>query len=158
ALVMPSTLSILVNVFDKAEQRRAISVWSAVATTGLMAGPALGGLLLDHYFWGSVFVVNVPLVLLALLAAALLLPESRQDRPGPPDLLGALLSTAGMSALAWAVISLPGRGWSAATAGALALATGVLAAFGLRQARLAYPMIPVRIFRDRNFTGAALSV
>src|SRR6267143_4840082 len=105
ALIMPSTLSILGDVFpDPAERTRAIAIWAAMAAVGIALGPVLGGLLLVHYGWGSIFLVNVPVVVAALVGGALLLPKSRDPAPGRMDLIGSALSIATLMTLVFAVI------------------------------------------------------
>ncbi|WP_309139911.1 MFS transporter [Nocardia cyriacigeorgica] len=95
ALIMPSTLSILITVFDEAERPRAIAAWSAVPVVGMVGGPVLGGVLLDHFWWGSVFILNVPIVVLAIIAALALMPESAPDdaRESITDALAVALNT-----------------------------------------------------------------
>ncbi|MER5424786.1 MFS transporter [Streptosporangium roseum] len=109
ALIMPSTLSILITVFDDAERRKAMAAWSAVAMLGLVGGPVLGGVLIVWFWWGAVFLINVPIAVPAIVAAPALMPESK----GPwskPDPLGAILSVVGMTALVWTIIELPHHG------------------------------------------------
>ncbi len=157
AFLMPGTLSILTTVFDDSERKKAIAIWSSVLTLGALGGPAFGGLLLQHFWWGSVFLVNIPIAVLGIVAALAVIPESR----GPasrPDVPGACLSTAGMTALVWGVISLGKDGWSAHAVGAFAGAAVVLAAFAVWERRVAEPMVPMSLFRDRNFGGASLSI
>ncbi|MEC3957609.1 MFS transporter [Nocardia sp. CDC153] len=155
ALIMPSTLSILITVFDAAERRRAMAVWGAVSMLGLVGSPLLGGVLISHFWWGAIFLINVPIVGLAVVAALVLMPEST----GPwrrPDPLGAVLSVAGMTALVWTIIELPRNGiHSAAT-----LATGSVAVVGLVgfvawENHTPEPMVPLGLFRDRDFTGGS---
>ncbi|MFD1544789.1 MFS transporter [Nonomuraea guangzhouensis] len=153
ALIMPSTLSILITVFDDEERRKAMAAWSAVAMAGLVGGPVLGGALIAWFWWGSVFLINVPVAALAIVAALVLMPESK----GPwsrPDPLGAILSASGMTALVWTIIELP-HGLSVP---ALALAVGALIGFVLWELRTAYPMVPLRLFRDRVFSGGSFSL
>ena len=158
AFLMPGTLSILTTVFDEAERKKAIAVWSSVLMLGALGGPAFGGLLLQHFWWGSVFLMNIPIAVLGIVAALVVIPESR----GPatrPDVLGALLSTAGMTALVWGVIASAKDGWSSpSTLGGFAVATVALAAFALWERRVAEPMLPLALFRNRNFGGASLSI
>ncbi|MFJ2188501.1 MFS transporter [Kitasatospora sp. NPDC087861] len=158
ALVMPSTLSILITVFDDQERPKAIAAWSAVAMLGLVGGPVLGGALIAHFWWGAVFLINVPVAVVAILAAAVLMPESK----GPwrrPDLPGMLLSMIGMTALVWSIIVLPRDGiTSPGTLGALAVAVVSLVGFGVRQVRAESPMVPLKLFRNRVFTGASFSL
>ncbi|MER5426391.1 MFS transporter [Streptosporangium roseum] len=158
ALVMPSTLSILITVFDDAERRRAMSIWSAVLMVGLVGGPVVGGALISHFWWGSVFLINIPIVIVAVTAAVAWMPESK----GPwrrADPLGAILSMAGLSALVWTVIALPQHGLAhPGTLAALAVAVVGLAGFVIWELRTPYPMVPLGLFRDRNFSGGSLSL
>ncbi|MGW4424327.1 MFS transporter [Streptosporangium sp. NPDC004631] len=158
SILMPSTLSILITVFDDGERRKAIAAWSAVAMVGVIAGPTLGGFLLEHYWWGSIFLLNVPITLVAVVAAVVLMPETRGPARGL-DPVGVLLSTAGMSALVFVVISAPGEGWSSPS---VLVAAGVavlgLGGFMLWERRAAHPMLPLELFRNRNFSGSSFSV
>ncbi|MFI7469011.1 MFS transporter [Nonomuraea sp. NPDC049646] len=153
ALIMPSTLSILITVFDEAERRKAMAVWSAVAMIGMIGGPVLGGALIAWFWWGAVFLINVPVALLAIVASLLLMPESK----GPwtkPDPLGVILSATGMSALVWTIIELPhGVSWPA-----LALTVLSLAGFVIWELRTPHPMVPLALFRDRTFSGGSFSL
>ncbi|GAA1075616.1 MFS transporter [Kitasatospora arboriphila] len=159
ALLMTSTLAVVMQLFDAEERTRAIAAWSAVSALGFAAGQPVGGLLLAHFAWGALFLVNVPVVLLGLAATRLLVPESRAPGGGPPDLLGALLSTAGTTAVVYAVVSGPEHGWASAhvllpaPAGLL-----LLAAFAHWERRTAHPMLDPAFFRDRRFTGAVTGV
>jgi MFS family permease len=125
---------------------------------GALGGPTLGGLLLEHFWWGSVFLLNIPIAVLGIIAALAIIPESR----GPasrPDLVGALLSTVGMAALVWGVISVAKDGWSSVnTVGGFVVAVVFLAGFALWERRVAEPMLPMSLFKDRNFGGASLSI
>ncbi|MUN37158.1 MFS transporter [Actinomadura litoris] len=158
AFLMPGTLSILTTVFDDKERKKAIAIWSSVLMLGALGGPVAGGLLLEHFWWGSVFLINIPIAALAVLATVLIIPESR----GPaarPDLVGALLSTVGMTALVWSVIFIPRDGWSSAKVEVgLVLAVLALVGFALWERRVAEPMLPIGLFKDRNFSGASLSI
>jgi EmrB/QacA subfamily drug resistance transporter len=158
ALLMPSTLSILFTVFPPAEQRKAMAAWSTVALTGVILGPTVGGFLLDHYWWGSIFLINVPIAILAIIAAVVLMPESR-GRARRADPVGAVLSMIGMTAIVWAIISIPAHGWTSIDVIAgLAIGVTGLAGFAGWERRIAHPMVPLRIFRDRDFSGASLSI
>jgi MFS family permease len=155
ALLMPGTMSILAQVFDEGERAKAFAIWGTTSVVGVAAGPTLGGLLLEHFWWGSAFLVNVPVTVAAVLGLLLLVPESRGPRRRP-DALGALLSTAGLSALVWAVISGPGHGWTGArTLGGLAVAAVALAAFAVWQHRNPEPMLDLRLLARPDFSGAA---
>lgn len=152
--VMPSTLSILITVFDESERRKAIAVWSSVAMVGVIAGPTVGGFLLQHYYWGSVFLLNVPIAVLAIIAAFALMPETYgETRRADP--LGVILSTAGMGGLVWAVISAPGGHFNPL---AVALSAAALLAFVLWERRNPHSMLPLGLFRDRSFSGACFSI
>ncbi len=160
ALIYPATLAILNNVFTNPRERAmAIGIWSGVSGLAVAIGPVSGGLLLAHFAWGSVFYVNVPVVIIALVAGRLLLPESRDPNAGRFDPLGALLSAAGISLLTWSIIEAPRHGWgSATTLGGIAGALAILAVFGRHQARRPDPMLDVRLFRNPRFTAASASI
>lgn len=158
ALIMPSTLSILITVFDEAERPKAIAAWSTVAMVGLVGGPVLGGVLIAKFWWGAVFLINIPIAILAIAAALVLMPESK----GPArkaDPLGMLLSVVGMTALVWTINELPKGGLShTGTVVSLAVAVAALAGFAIWELRAESPMIPVALFRNRVFTGASFSL
>src|SRR3954468_23372865 len=97
AAVMPSTLSIISNVFDPRERGRAIGVWAGSVGLAVAIGPLVGGFLLEHFWWGSVFLINVPVVVAGVIAAVVIVPESRDPRPGRIDVVGVLLSVAGLA-------------------------------------------------------------
>ncbi len=161
AFVMPATLSILTAVFPAKERAGAISAWSAIAGVGIVVGPTLGGLLLAHFYWGSVFWVNVPLVAVAIVAVCTVVPGVRGERAAGTrlDVLGAALSAAAMLAVVDAVIEGPNRGWtSAATLGELAIGVGFVAAFIYRELHVANPIINVRVFRYRAFSAASAAI
>jgi EmrB/QacA subfamily drug resistance transporter len=159
AFVMPSTLSILNAVFPPAERPRAIAAWSAVAGVGIVIGPTLGGALLSQFSWGSIFLVNVPLVALALLGVARVVPETVQRESGRLDVAGTLLSAAGLLAVVDAIIEAPSRGWGAPlTLVELAAGVGLIAAFVLWELRSSHPLIDIRVFANRAFSAASASV
>src|SRR6202050_3732844 len=147
ALRYPATLALLINVFTVAKERAtAIGIWSGVSGLAVAIGPVTGGLLLRHFAWSSVFLVNVPIVIVALAAGAWLLPESRDPKAGRFDPLGALLSIAGIGLLTYTVIEAPRHGWeSAATVGGFAGAAVLLAAFVVSQLRRRGPMVRVGV-------------
>lgn len=160
ALIMPSTLSLLTNIFtDPRERARAIGVWAAVAGGAGALGPVLGGFLLRHFSWGSVFLINVPFCLGAIVAGHFLLPRSRDESAPRLDPLGALASVAGLVVLLWAVIDAPVKGWThgsvvAAFAGGLA----ILAAFVWWELTTDHPMLDVRFFENRRFSAASAAI
>ncbi|MGV9337125.1 MFS transporter [Streptomyces sp. NPDC003688] len=163
ALLITTTLAVVMQIFEPAEQPRAIGIWAAVNSLGFAVGPLIGGFVLDHFWWGAIFLINIPVAVLGLIAVAALVPESKaapaEARGGRPDLLGALLSTVGMAALVFAVISGPHHGWTSPRV--LATAAGavlVLALFAYWESRVPEPMLDPHFFRDRRFTGAVAGV
>src|SRR5262245_3300175 len=156
AFVMPSTLSILTNVFPSRERLRAIAIWAGISGAGAAIGPLASGLLLEHYWWGSVFLVNIPIVALALGFGAVLVPRSKDRTATPLDPLGALLSIVGMSALVYAIIEGPRHGWVSAESlfgcGGAALAIGL---FLLCESTTKHPMLDLKLFKDRRFAVAS---
>src|SRR5437868_8853892 len=159
AFIMPSTLSVLTNVFPARERARAISIWAGVSGLGIAIGPITGGFLLDHFWWGSVFLVNVPIVIVALLAAKPLVPESSDPKTPPVDTLGAALSIASLVSLVWAIIEAQSRGWSSSPilVGFAAFA-GLGAAFVAWELRTPHPMLQMTFFRNRAFSGASVAI
>jgi EmrB/QacA subfamily drug resistance transporter len=159
AAIMPSTLSILTNTFPDRERAKAIAIWSGVAGLGVAFGPVVGGYLLKHFSWGSVFLVNIPFVVVAVAAGLWLVPESRDPRGSRLDPIGAVLSVIGLTTLVWAIIEAPGHGWtSASILGAFAAAAAVLGAFATWELRFESPMLPLRFFRDARFSAASISI
>jgi DHA2 family multidrug resistance protein-like MFS transporter len=156
ATIMPATLSLIRSLFpDERERARAIGIWGAAATAGAAAGPLLGGLLLEHFWWGSVFLMNVPLVAVLLLLGARLLPESRDPEPGAWDLPSVGLSLTGVVATVYAVkVAAVDGPWRADVALALVLGAAGLWLFVRRQLRLRVPLLDVRLFREPRFTAA----
>ncbi|HEY1177815.1 MAG TPA: MFS transporter, partial [Phytomonospora sp.] len=158
ALVMPSTLSILITVFDDKERRKAMSIWSSVLMVGIIGGPVFGGALIAKFWWGSVFLINVPIVIIAIVAALTLMPESKSAYR-KPDYFGALLSMVGLTALVWVIIEAPTKGLGdTSVIAALAAAVVGLTAFVVWELRTDSPMVPLSLFRNRNFSGGSLSL
>ncbi|MFC3575131.1 MFS transporter [Streptomyces yaanensis] len=156
ALVMPGTLSILVDVFPAHERPRAIAVWGSTSALGVAAGPVLGGALVAHFWWGSVFLVNLLPVTVVLLAGARLLPESAAPVPRPADPVGALLGAAAMVGLVYGAIHASGEGWtSAPVLGAFGAALVAGAAFAAWERRHATPMVDFALLRRPVFLGAS---
>ncbi len=159
AFVMPATLSILNAVFPPAERAQAIAAWSAVAGVGIVIGPTLGGLLLAHFWWGSVFLINVPLVALALAGVALAVPETAEPGGHRLDILGAVLVAGALLAGVDAIIEAPSRGWAApVTIAEAAAGLAGLAVFAWWELRTRHPLIDLRVFAVRAFSAAAASV
>ncbi|MBP2051049.1 EmrB/QacA subfamily drug resistance transporter [Streptomyces griseochromogenes] len=155
ALLMTTTLAVAMQIFAPDEQPKAIGIWSAVNALGFAAGPLIGGFLLNHFWWGAIFLINIPVAALGLVAVVALVPESKSPRGDRPDLLGALLSTIGMATLVFAIISGPGHGWtSPRVLAAAGVAVVALTAFAYWESRVEEPMLDLHFFRDRRFTGA----
>jgi EmrB/QacA subfamily drug resistance transporter len=160
ALIFPATLALLVNVFTEARQRAiAISVWAATSGLAIALGPVTGGLLLRHFWWGSVFLVNVPVIVVAMILVAWFVPTSRDTTIHRFDPVGILLSIAGITLLVWAVIEGPKNGWlSGESIAAFAVATALLTTFIVWERRSDHPMLDVSVFSNMRFTAGSLSV
>jgi EmrB/QacA subfamily drug resistance transporter len=160
ALIMPSTLAIITDMFrESSERQRAIGLWAATSGVGIALGPLIGGLLLDHFWWGSVFLLNVPVAAAGICFAIPLVPDSRNEQAKRPDVVGAAMSVAGLGLLVWAIIEAPTRTWTSArvlAAGCAGLL--VLAAFVWWERRSTHPMLELGFFRRRAFSGAVSSV
>ncbi|MEU1024118.1 DHA2 family efflux MFS transporter permease subunit [Streptomyces sp. NPDC005900] len=155
ALLMTTTLAVVVQIFDDTERVKAIGVWSTISSLGFAVGPLLGGFMLNHFWWGSIFLINVPVAVLGLLAVAKMVPESKNPRGDRPDLLGALLSTIGMASVVYAIISGPEHGWTSShVLVAAAVGVLVLGAFVLWELRIPYPMLDMHFFQNQRFIGA----
>ncbi|MEA2247133.1 MAG: hypothetical protein QOH46_1662 [Solirubrobacteraceae bacterium] len=157
AFIMPATLSLLISVFTDARERAmAIGIWAATAGLGVALGPVVGGFLLDRFWWGSIFIVNVPLCVLAIVVGRRVIPESRDVVARRIDWTGAALSGIGLIAFVWAVIEGPSKGWtSAPVVGAGAFAAVALAAFVVQQRRAIDPLLDLRLFHNPRFTAAS---
>lgn len=152
AFVMPSTLSILTNVFPTRERAKAIAIWAGISGSGAAIGPLASGLLLEHFWFGSVFLVNLPIIALAIVAGWILVPKSRDSTETPLDPVGALLSIVGLSALVYAIIEGPHHGWlSTESLLWFAGAAVVLATFLWWERRNTHPMLELGLFRNPRF-------
>jgi EmrB/QacA subfamily drug resistance transporter len=160
ALIFPATLAILSNTFtDPVERAKAIGIWSAVSGIAVAAGPIAGGWLLEHFWWGSVFFVNVPIVAAVLVAAVVLLPESKDASAPSLDWRGLLLSIAAIGTLVFTIIEAPQWGWlSAPTIVGFLSAAALITAFVVWELRVEHPMLPVKIFRNRRFSAASIAI
>jgi EmrB/QacA subfamily drug resistance transporter len=157
--IMPTTLSILTNIFPADERPKAIAVWAAVAGLGIAVGPISGGWLIEHFDWSGIFLLNLPAVAVCLVAAALLVPESRDPASPRLDLPGCGLSIIGLAAVVWGLIEAPERGWTdASILGAFAFGVTILAAFVTWERRCEQPMLDVSVFRNLRFSAASISV
>jgi len=160
AMMMPATPAIITDMFrEPAERRRAIGVWAGTSGLGIAIGPLAGGLLLERFWWGSVFLVNLPFAAAGLVCALLLVPESRDPAAPRSDPLGAALSVAGLGLLLWAIIEAPVRGWTSS----VVLGSGcgglvVLAGFARWERACGHPLLDLGFFRERRFSVAVSSV
>jgi EmrB/QacA subfamily drug resistance transporter len=155
ALLMTTTLALIMQVFDNAERPRAIGIWGAVSSVGFAGGPVLGGLLLSHFWWGSVFLINVPIAVISAIVAARLIPGTRNPASNPPDLVGAALSIVGLVGIVYAIIGGPADGWLSAQV-LVAAVVGIVAmvAFVWWERRAAHPMLDMSLFANAQFDGA----
>jgi EmrB/QacA subfamily drug resistance transporter len=160
ALIMPATLSILTNVFTDARERAlAIGLWSGVAGIAVALGPVTGGFLLDHFWWGSVFIVNVPIVIGALVAGRFLVPTSRNPQRPRIDVVGAGLSIVALGSLVASIIEAPSNGWTdPLILAGFAVAVGAMVAFVLWERHVEEPMLDVRFFANARFSAASVNV
>jgi EmrB/QacA subfamily drug resistance transporter len=159
AAIMPTTLSILTNIFPEDERPKAIAIWAAVAGMGIAIGPTTGGWLIENYDWSWIFLVNIPIVIVGLVAGAVLIPESRDPAPKPIDYPGAALSIAGLTPIVWGLIEASERGWGdMLVLGAFAAGAAVLTLFVMWERRTTHPMLDVSVFRNLRFSAASLAV
>lgn len=160
ALVYPATLSLIMSTFEGSPRKGlAVGLWAATSGVGIALGPILGGLLLEHFSWESIFWVNVPLALVAVPAVLLTVPEARSGEKAPFDVLGAVLSASGVGSLVWGIIEGPHHGWTSGpvtTAFVVgAVCTAVLVSWELVWR---HPLIDVRLFFRREFSAGAVSI
>jgi EmrB/QacA subfamily drug resistance transporter len=160
AMTFPATLSLISNVFtERRERARAIGLWGAVGGAAIAMGPIVGGWLLEHYNWASIFFAMVPVAAAAAILVALVVPPSRDPDAAAVDLPGLVLSSAAMALLVFTIIEAPAYGWTAARsvagfAGSAVLLAGFIAA----ERRAAHPMLDVRLFRNLRFSAASAAV
>ncbi|MFD5626740.1 MULTISPECIES: MFS transporter [unclassified Streptomyces] len=158
ATLMPATLALIRNLFhDPRERSLAIGIWGATASAGTAVGPVVGGFLLEHFWWGSVFLINLPVMVVLVLVGIRLLPESRTPNPGPWDLTSVGLSFVGMIAVVYAVKEAAMHGITWQPAATALLGAGALYWFVRRQLTLPSPLLDMRLFRHRGFSGAVLA-
>ena len=153
ALIMPATLSILVNTFPPHERPKAIAIWASVTGAAGALGPVASGYLLGHFWYGSIFLVNVPIIAIALVGGAYLVQTSRDPEQGKLDPLGAVLSIIGIVSLVYGLIQAPSNGWlTPTTLGAFAVAIVVLGLFVAWELRVAEPMLDMHYFKNPAFS------
>ncbi|MGA5461964.1 MFS transporter [Mycobacterium sp. NPDC050041] len=154
ATLAPATLALIRSIFaDSRERSLAVGIWAATFSAGAALGPVLGGVLLEHFWWGSVFLINVPVMVVLVAGGLLLLPEHRNPHPGPWDLPSVALSMAGILAVVYAVKETAAHGFRLDGAIAAVVGAAALAWFVRRQLRLPSPLIDVRLFANRAFSG-----
>jgi EmrB/QacA subfamily drug resistance transporter len=160
ALVFPTTLALLTNIFPAGPERaKAIGLWAAMTGAGVATGPIIGGWLLEHFAWGSVFLVNLPVAAAAIIAGRLFVPTSKDPSTPAIDIGGVVLSVAGITAIIFTVIEASGWGWgSSRTWGGFTIGAIILAAFAVWERRQVNPMLDLRVFTNRRFSGASLAV
>jgi EmrB/QacA subfamily drug resistance transporter len=160
AMTFPATLSLISNVFtERRERARAIGLWGAVGGVAIAMGPIVGGWLLEHFTWVSIFIVMAPVAAAAVILAALVLPASKDPAAAAPDIAGLVLSAATMALLVFTIIEAPGYGWTAGrTLAGFAGSAALLAAFIARERAAAHPMLDVRLFRNPRFSAASGAV
>jgi EmrB/QacA subfamily drug resistance transporter len=159
AFVMPATLSILAHVFPPKERPRAIAIWAGFAGVGIAMGGVVSGALLEQFWWGSIFLINVVVSALAMVVGFFLIPRSREKIHAPLDPLGAVLSIAGLAALVYGIIEAPDQGWgSARTLATFAIAGVILAGFVVWELRAKEPMLDLGYFRNSRFTAATTAI
>ncbi|WP_030738485.1 MFS transporter [Streptomyces griseus] len=158
ATLMPSTLALIRNLFhDPRERSLAIGIWGAMASAGAAVGPVVGGFLLEHFWWGSVFLINLPVMAVLVVVGVKLIPESKNPAPGPWDMPSVGLSLVGMFGVVYAIKEMAshGAGWDSIAAAVVGLAA--LTWFVRRQLRLPAPLLDMRLFHHRGFSGAVLA-
>jgi EmrB/QacA subfamily drug resistance transporter len=160
AAIFPATLAIITSMFTVPKERAAaIGIWSAMSGMGVAAGPVAGGWLLEHFWWGSVFLVNIPVVIVAIVATIVLVPESKEEGAPTLDWTGAVLSVAALGALVFTIIEAPVFGWlSPLTLAGFAVSAALLVTFVWWELRHDHPLLPVRIFENLRFSAASVSV
>jgi EmrB/QacA subfamily drug resistance transporter len=160
AVIFPTTLGLITNIFtDPIPRAKAIGLWAAMVGVGVAVGPISGGWLLEHFSWGSIFLVNVPVAAVAIVGGILFVPTSRDPATPPVDIPGLILSAVGVTTLVYTVIEAPSWGWSSARAATgFTLAAIVLAGFALWERRSTHPMLDVSVFFNRRFSGGSLAV
>ncbi|MBP3223364.1 MAG: MFS transporter [Actinomycetaceae bacterium] len=155
AIIMPSTLALIRNIFlDDAQRTKAVTVWSAASTGGMALGPLVGGFLLEHMWWGSVFLVNVPIMVITIIGSVALLPESRMPEKKKIDLFSAFLSAIGMLLMVYAIKEYAHSGFGLAPTVSLAIGLALLVVFVMRQRGIPVPILDLQLFYSKSFSWA----
>jgi EmrB/QacA subfamily drug resistance transporter len=160
AVIFPTTLGLITNIFtDPVARAKAIGLWAAMVGVGVAVGPISGGWLLEHFWWGAIFLVNIPIAAVAIIGGILFVPSSRDPAAPRVDVPGLILSAVGITALVYTVIEAPTWGWTSTRAATgFVVATIVLAGFALWERRSTHPMLDVSVFSNRRFSGGSLAV
>jgi EmrB/QacA subfamily drug resistance transporter len=159
AFIMPATLSIITNVFPARERGKAIGVWAATAGLGAALGPLTGGFLLERFYWGSVFLVNLPIVIFGLVAGVFLIPDSKDPSAPRLDPVGAVLSIVGLALVLFAIIEAPRNGWTdPVTIVGFLVGAAVLATFAWWELHSSHPMLDFNFFRNPRFSAASTAI
>ena len=160
AFIFPATLAILTTVFtDHSERQKALGIWGATSGIAVAFGPITGGALLEHFWYGSIFLVNVPIVVVTLIGSHLLIPKLRPEARHRFDTKGVLISTAGVTLLVLAIIEGPQWGWTApGTLACFAVAAVLLTVFTMVELQTEKPLLDVRVFAIPRFSGGAASI
>ncbi|WP_406229575.1 MFS transporter [Nocardia sp. NBC_01009] len=160
ALIFPTTLALITNIFtDPTRRGAAIGAWAAMTGVGVAVGPITGGWLLEHFWWGSIFLVNVPIATVALIGVWLFIPTSRDPATPPVDLIGLILSAIGITAVVYTVIEAPDWGWATGrTILGFLFGAGVLVVFAVWERSRRHPMLDLSVFSNRRFSGGSLAV
>ncbi|WP_329389778.1 MFS transporter [Streptomyces sp. NBC_01716] len=158
ATLMPATLALIRNIFhDPRERSLAIGIWGAAASAGAAVGPVVGGFLLEHFWWGSVFLINLPVMAVLVVVGVRLLPESKNPAPGPWDVASVVLSLVGIVGIVYAIKEAAAYGLRWDIAAAAVIGVVALTGFVRRQLRIRHPLLDMRLFRNRGFSGAVLA-
>lgn len=159
ALIVPSTLSVTASVFTMEERPKAIGIWTGVSGLGIVAGPVLAGWLLEHFVWGSIFLINLPVVFVSLVGVLVLVPEGRSPGAAKLDFPGTIFSVGGLVALVYGVIEAPANGWTSPTEIAIfAVAALFVSSFVVRELNTSDPLLDVRLLAQPVFGSAVLAV
>src|SRR6476619_6436796 len=159
AFIMPATLSIITNVFPTRERGKAIGIWAATAGLGAALGPLTGGFLLEHFYWGSVFLVNLPIVIFGLVAGVFLIPDSKDPSAPRLDPVGAVLSIVGLALVLFSIIEAPRNGWTdPITVVCFLVGAAVLAGFAWWELHSSHPMLDFNFFRNPRFSAASSAI
>jgi EmrB/QacA subfamily drug resistance transporter len=160
AVIFPTTLGLITNIFtDPVPRAKAIGLWAAMVGVGVAVGPISGGWLLEHFWWGAIFLVNVPIAVVAIIGGILLVPTSRDPAAPRVDVPGLVLSAVGVTALVYTVIEAPTWGWTSTRAAAgFTVAATVLVGFAVWERRSTHPLLDVSVFFNRRFSGGSLAV